>query len=191
MNGLVDTKRGTQLMSLICALSLFAGYAYAATTETGTTSIDATVNVFVDIIPSSGLAAGIDFGNVDPNTIGNAAYNNTDCNSGTCYNISVDSASNVDVDFYHDLQGTLGAGLYVNESASVTNETTSFSTNTTVTTSYTIIGNSTLNCTAISGGDSCWVAYFLDVDSGTAGGAKSNTYEYCGVEDGEGSGSCT
>lgn len=192
MKGLFRGDRGAALfLSLVCAISLFAGYGYAATSETGTTSIEANVNVFVDIVPSSGLASGINFGNVDPNTIGNPAENNTDCGGGTCYNISVDAASNVDVDFFHDLQGSLGAGLDVNETASTTAADSGFSTNTTITTSYTIVGNTTDNCTVISGGSTCWVKYYLDVAAGTTGGAKSNTYEYCGVQTGEGSGACT
>jgi len=170
---------------------LFTTSVYAPTSETGNTTLNASVVVFVDIIPSTQLDTGIFFGAVDSNTIGNPAQNNTNCAAGTCYNISVDSGSNVNIDFYHDLTAVLAATMYVNESASTTSNTAGFTTNTTVATSYSIIGNTTVNCTAITASNNCWIKYYLDVASGTSGGAKTTTYEYCGVETGQGSGDCT
>lgn len=177
--------------SILLSMLFLVTVGYAPISETGNTTLNASVNVFVDIIPSTQMDEGIFFGDVDPGTVGNPAQNNTNCDSGTCYNITVDSGSNVDLDFYHDLTSVLYATMYVNESASITDHQTGFSTNTTVSTSYSIIGNTTLNCTDISASGSCWIMYYLDIDAGTAGGAKSTTYEYCGVQNGQGSGTCT
>jgi len=180
------------IISIISMLFLVT-VGYAPTSETGSTTLNASVIVFVDIAPSTQLVEGIFFGEVDMATVGNPAQNNTNCDGGTCYNITNDPGSNVDIDLYHDLTASLGTGIYVNESASITAADSGFSTNTTVDVdpTYTIIGNTTVNCTSIAGSDNCWIMYYLDVASGASGGTKSTTYEYCGVEEGQGSGTCT
>jgi len=171
------------LASLLALMFLASGI-YAATYEVGTTTLNASVNVFVEIVPSTQLDEGIFFGSVDKDTIGNPAQNNSNCDSGTCYNVTVDSASNVNIDFYNDVTATLAATMYINETSSTTDSQTGFSTNTTVDTSYSIMGNTSVNCTDVVANGNCWSKYYLDVASGTSGGIKSTTYQYCGVETG-------
>ena len=179
------------LISGIFSLLLLSGVALAPTEETVQTELNATVNVYIDIVPSTALYPyGIQFGNVDPGTTGNPAMNNSNSpTGGTGYNISVDPTTNVNVDFGNALSSAI-SGFTVYESSSVTNETYGFSTNTTITTSYTVVGNSTLNCTNVAPSSGCWMKYFLDVAGGTSAGVKSTTYKICGVQNGAGYGAC-
>lgn len=178
------------IMITVLSIAMTATTVIAPTFETGNTTLNASVNVFVDIIPSTQLNTGIFFDAVDPNTLGNPAQNNTNCASGTCYNVTVDSGSNVNIDFYNALSANI-TGLTVNESSSITSSSTVFSTNTTIIDSYSIIGNTTVNCTNVTGSGNCWSKYYLDVAASTTGGTKSTTYKYCGVQNGQASTSCT
>jgi len=177
--------------SAIFSLILLSSIAFAPTEETIQTTLNATVNVYIDIVPSYAIYPyGIQFGNVDPGTSDNPALNNTGGpGGGTKYNVSVDPTTNVNVDFGNALSATI-SGLTVKEESSVTNATHGFSTKTTVTTSYTVLGNSTLNCTNVAPGSGCWIKYYLDVSAGTAPGVKQTTYKICGVQTGAGYGAC-
>jgi len=179
-------------LASLLTLMLLASIAIAPTSETGSTTLNASVNVYVDISSSTQLDEGIFFGDVDPGSIGNPAQNNSNCDGGTCYNLTVDAASNVNLDFYNNLTASLGSGLYVNESSSTTAADSGFSSNTTVDeTAWSIMGNATINCTDVASAENCWTMYYLDVDSGTTGGVKSTTYTYCAVEKDQGSEDCT
>jgi hypothetical protein len=65
-----------------------------AATSTQATTSNVTVNVYVSIVLSPNLAAGVQFGNVDPGTNDNPA---TNCDNNLC-NITVSSDTNVNVD---------------------------------------------------------------------------------------------
>jgi len=150
--------------------------------------------VFIDIFPSSDLDDGIQFGNVDPGTNDNIATRNSACNSGTCYNITIDSATTVNVDLYHKTIGNLGtiAIENVTHQANITannGDNLIASGSISLTTSYIIIGTNI--CQNLGDSDNCWIKYWLDVPSAQSSGDLETTYYYCGVENGQGSGECS
>jgi len=172
------------LATLFLSSIVFLKLATAPTEETVSTELNATVNVYIDIVPTNALYPyGIRFGDVDPGTSNNPAENNSDSpTGGTQYNISVDPTSNVNVKFGNSLSATI-SGLTVKEQSSITNETHGFTTSyQTVDTTYDIVGNTTVNCTNIAPSNMCWMKYFLDVASATAAGLKTTTYKICGVQ---------
>ena len=145
-----------------------------------------TTSSWIEIIPSQAWLDGLMFDDVSASSTENPARNDTTGpGGGTEYNFTVGSATTVNVDFYHKLNETF-SNMWVNESASVTNATHGFSTNTEVNETWTIVGDSTTNCTNLGVGDNCWVRYYLDVDE-VATGTYEKNYEICGVYAG---GSC-
>jgi len=150
--------------------------------------------VFIDIIPSSNLEDGIQFSNVDPGTNDNAATRNSACNSGTCYNISIDPATTVNVDLYHKASGNLGT-INIQNVTHQSNITDNNGNNLiasgsiSLTTSYAIIGTDV--CQNLADNENCWIRYWFDVPSGQSPGDIETTYYYCAVENGAGSGDCT
>jgi len=180
-------KKKLLILSIASLLALAMSFSsvIAPTSETGTTSMNITVNVFIDITPSTGLTQGIIFDTSDPNTIV-AARNNTNCaSSGTCYNVTIDSATNSNIDLFDKINATFTA-ITVNVSASVTSSSASFAANQTLTNGYV----SPTGCTNIAAAANCWLRYFADIGA-AASGTQTRTYSYCGVQTGAGSGACT
>lgn len=134
--------------------------------------------IIIAITPSTALTQGILFNILSSNTIGNPAINN----SIGYYNITIDPSSTVSVDIYTNLSSVFDSGIYVNESSSTTSETSTFSTNTTITGSWTILGNSTYNCTALNDNANCWIRFFMDVALGVSSGNKNRTFSYCAIQ---------
>ena len=136
----------------------------------------------VEITLSQTLSNGIIFGYVVPDTIGNPARNNTSGPTGeTEYNVTVGAGSTNNIDFYVKLNETFESGIYVNESSSTSSATAGFSTNTTVDASWSILGNTTSNCTNIVVNGNCWMRLYFDVVSGVSSGYKQRNYTICGV----------
>ena len=135
----------------------------------------------IELTLSQALTKGIMFGDITPNTIGNPARNNTSGpSSGTEYNITVGTSSTNNIDFYVKLNQTFEAGIYINETSSTTSTSSGFSTNTTIIDSWSILGNSTHNCTNVVIGNNCWMRLYFDVGS-VPSGYKQRNYTICGV----------
>jgi hypothetical protein len=135
----------------------------------------------IEITLSQALIKGIMFGDITPNTIGNPARNNTSGpSSETEYNITVGTSSTNNIDFYVKLNQTFETGIYINETSSTTSSSSGFSTNTTIDDSWSILGNSTHNCTNIVKGNNCWMRLYFDVGS-VPSGYKQRNYTICGV----------
>ena len=188
-------------MTLNSTSGLSVGYRWYADDNVGNTndteifSLTTTLTTFVDIIPSQILVNGITFG-ADPGTNDNAANNNTACSTGTCYNISIDPATTVNIDIYNTATGDLtsgGSSIGIQNMTHQGNQTSSTGDNlvaagsTSVTLSYALI----VDCSNIPDSNTCYMRYWLDVPTGQNPGSYSSTYKYCAVETGEGSGDCT
>jgi hypothetical protein len=158
--------------------------------NTATNSTTFTVSRFMEIILSQALVEGISFGLVHPGTIGNPALNNSGLNGGTLYNLTVGYSSNVNVTFYHRINETTPEGIYLNESSSKTNENEGFSSNTTLSANWKIMGDSSINCTSIAPGGSCWVKYFIDISKGVSSQYFERKYYFCAVYEGGDSSLC-
>ncbi len=152
--------------------------------ELASNSTTFNVNKFVEIIISPALSQGVSFGLVHPGSIGNPALNNSDLpNGGTSYNFTVGYSSNTNVSFYSKINETK-TNFYLNESCSKTSNYENFSSNTTLTTDWKIIGDSSINCSSIGIGESCWIKYFLDVSNHTPSQYFEVTYYYCAIYEG-------
>jgi hypothetical protein len=136
--------------------------------------------IFVEIIPSQALTNGILFGTMYPNQV-KGALNNSGPTGDTQYNITVGPSSTTNIDFYHKISATLCTSCTVNSSASKTSGSASFSTNTTITTTWSIMGNSTLNCTNLAIGNNCWLRYYLQTPPSLTSANYQVTYYFCGV----------
>jgi len=146
--------------------------------------VNTTISVenFVEILLSQTLLEGIIFGEITPNTIGNPARNNTSGQNGdTTYNVTVGTSSTQNLDFYVKLNESFESGIYINESSSTTSANSGFSTNTTVDTSWAILGNLTSNCTNIAVNGNCWMRLYFDVDFDVPSGYKNRNYTICGI----------
>jgi len=159
---------------------------------TGNVIMNATVSHQIAITPSAAMSRGILFGSVTGGTDNNMAENDTTGQGNTTeYNITADSANTDTTDFYHyapdmDKQGSSPTLLIGN----VTHEanTTEFGNNVNMTlttdgmikmtTSWAQMGKG--NCTTVSAGGNCYIAYWLDVPSGLASGTYNTSYYYCG-----------
>ena len=198
MNLKIKTSRGivkineTFLLGMLVLAGLLGlgGIAKAisgSNQATGSTPINVTVQQWISVTPSSAITWGIRFGTINASSTGNEALNDTTGpGGGTDYNFTVDSASTSNVDFYHKLNETF-SNMWVNESASVTNATHGFSTNTEVDATYSIIGDASTNCSNIAANNNCWIKYYMDVGT-VSSGTYERTYEYCAVYHG---GSCS
>lgn len=174
-------------------------WANTTTAQVNTTDVfqyETSAATFVDIIPSQALIDGIIFNGADPGSDDNAANNNTACSSGTCYNISIDPATTVNIDLYHTTTGDLtndGSTMGIQNVTHQGNQTSSTGSNmvaaesTAVTLSYALI----VDCSNVPDSNACHVRYWLDVPTGQSPGSYSSTYKYCAVETGSGSGECT
>lgn len=142
------------------------------------------VSKYVEIIISQTLQQGISFDLIHPGTVGNPALNNSGlANGGTQYNITVGSSSNTNITFYHKINETM-IGIYLNESSSRTSENDGFSSNITLATEWKIMGNSSVNCSNVGIGESCWIRYFIDVSGGIPSQYFEKTYYFCAVYEG-------
>jgi hypothetical protein len=163
------------------------------------------VSVWVSITPSQAILGGVMFGAVDPNTNDNPALNDTTGDGGgTDYNITIDTSSNVNVDLYHRATGNLvysGNSIGINNVSHAANTTSNTGNNLddyteagdldsiAMSTSYAIIGGSGV-CSNLQSSNNCWMTYWLDVPSGQVPGDYDTDYEYCGVQNGQGSAQC-
>jgi hypothetical protein len=95
--------------------------------------------------------------------------------------VTVGSSSTDNIDFYVKLNETFELGIYVNETSSTTSNSSGFSTNTTVDATWSILGNSTSNCTNIAVGNNCWMRLYFDVGTNVPSGYKQRDYRICGV----------
>jgi hypothetical protein len=138
------------------------------------------VNI-VEITLSQAFLKGIIFGTATPNTMNNPAINNTSGSSGeTEYNVTVGSSSTNNIDFYVKLNQTFEAGIIINETSSTNSGSSGFSTNTTISDSWSLLGNTTSNCTSITNGNNCWIRFYFNV-SNVPSGYKERTFKICGV----------
>jgi hypothetical protein len=133
----------------------------------------------VEITLSQALLNGIMFDTVTSNTIGNPARNNSN-GGATKYNVTVGSSSTQNLDLYVKLNETFESGIYINESSSTTSASSGFTTNTTVDSTWSILGNSTSNCTNIAIGNNCWMRLYFDVGN-VPSGYKQRNFTICGV----------
>jgi len=154
--------------------------------QTGTTPLNATISEWLDIVPSKQLSThGVKFGSVDPGTNNTQANNNTGGPGGTTgYNLTLDPASNINMNVTHRLQSSLPAGVQVQERVNLTENVNGYSTNTTLTTSFTAAGNSSkrFKCQGITLSGSCDVRFDIDVANATTAGSVDATYEFCGKD---------
>jgi len=141
--------------------------------------VQITTQNIVEIFLSQALIDGIMFDTVFSNTFGNPARNNS--HPETRYNVTVGPSSTQNLDFYVKLNETFETGIYVNETSSITSDLSDFSINTTVADSWTILGNSTSNCTGITIGNNCWMRLYFDVGQEVPPGYKQKNYTICGV----------
>ncbi|MCS7106022.1 MAG: hypothetical protein NZ942_01770 [Candidatus Aenigmarchaeota archaeon] len=146
-----------------------------------TNSTTFSVNKYLELIISQALVEGISFGLVVPMTSGKPALNNS--NGGTQYYLTLGTSSNVKVDFYHRINET-HPKIHLNESSSRISEVDGFSSLTTLTSTWKIMGNSSVNCSAISPGSSCWVKYFIDVEENVISQYFERRYCFCAVFEG-------
>ncbi|MEM5834283.1 MAG: hypothetical protein QXQ69_00330 [Candidatus Aenigmatarchaeota archaeon] len=155
-----------------------------------TNSTTFNVSKYIELTISQALIEGISFGLVNPGTVGKPALNNSGLpNGGTQYNLTLGTSSNINADFYHRINET-HSSIYINESSSRTSELEGFSSNTTLSSEWKIMGNSSVNCSAIFPGNSCWVRYFIDVEQGTSSQYFERRYCFCAVYEGGGSSIC-
>ena len=138
----------------------------------------------IEVIISDELKKGIMFGTVYPNQIKGALGNNASINQGTLYYIGIGSASTVNIDLYHKISASICNGCELNYSVSRTSENSGFSENITLSTSWTIIGNSFVNCTNLVPADTCWIRYYLKVPSSLFSGNYQVNYYICAVPSG-------
>lgn len=154
--------------------------------------------IWIEIAPSNALEAGVDFGEMSPGSQDvDAGDNNPGGNTG--YNITIDPATNVDVDLYHFTDGgglTSGddfmSAEHVVHQANVTDPDGS---NLVVdgaiefnVTDYSLIGDGV--CSDLVAGDDCWLRYWLNVPEAQPTGDYNTTYHYCATESGSGSDVC-
>lgn len=199
------------LSMLIVIVISFFGYTRItgfATYQYGSTTMNATVGAWVSITPSATITAGIQFGGINPGTNNNMAISDTTGSPATnCtgYNITVDTSSNVKVDMFNDASDDLTYSGNIIKIENVTLEANQtqcgINVNMTATTDGTIPLNTTYlimgdistaggPCKAVEAGSRCYIAYWLDVPSSQVTGTYTTTYEYCGVQENTGFGSC-
>lgn len=208
MKGLSKIFIGSVLLLL---LVLPLSTVLAATEYKANTSMNVTVNFYISITPSSNLTKGIEFGGLDPGTSDNICtycYSNPNstANSTSLY-LTVDSTTNSNVDFFHKSYSDLSTGGAEEDISigNVTNEANQtqggVNINSTATsdgsvelsTSFTEIGGSASSpCDSVGhdGNGNCYFSFWLDIPSGHDAGDFDTDYCFCGVQNGEGSGSC-
>jgi len=171
------------LLSLFI-VALLVNPVMAPSTSVQTTTSNVTVNVYVSIVLSPNLAAGVQFGNLDPGTYDNPAIN---CGNNLC-NITVSSDSNVNVDIVMKANAPLtrqGGTDIIPNSGYTWNASTSptipglpgYALQTTY--DYTNKVGSNLE----PGTTQIWKAW-LDIPGGQKAGTYNNTLYFCGQETG-------
>jgi hypothetical protein len=204
MDVIFKTKRGSTRVSLsllvACVVAtslLLITIVMAAEYSSSGVVMNATIGYTIAITPSSALSRGILFGSINGGTNNNMAQNDTTGTGNvTQYNVTADSANSDTTDFWHyanhmNKQGsspTLNIGNVTHESnttmpnggsnVNMTNIDRHNYGNILMTTSWARIGSG--NCSAVSNGGNCYIAYWLDVPSGLASGTYNTTYYYCG-----------
>ncbi len=165
--------------------------------SSGNVVMNATVSHVISITPSAAISRGILFGSVTSGTDDNMAENDTTgcggITAGNCteYNLTAGSENTDTTDFYHyapdmNKQGSSPILLIGNVTHEANTTEGGINVNMTLitdglglmTTSWAQIGKG--NCTTVSAGGDCYIAYWLDVPSGLASGTYNTSYYYCG-----------
>lgn len=108
-------------LALTAVMLVLPAVVTPASTQTVTTTSNATINVYVAISRSANLSDGILFGNVEVNTNDNNASHNNDSNGGnTSMWILVSQDSNVNVDLCLNYNESLTSGSYTIPDANYT-----------------------------------------------------------------------
>jgi len=181
---------------------------YAANYATGTTELNASVAASIaGITPSNAITTGILFSSLQPGSTNNNASANSNCgNLGTCYNFTIDPASNTDADIAHAANDDLLKDGTGPEEILIGNVSTAG--NTTNGTGLNLFPNfgvalqktnyATLSgCTgsfAVNTSEACHIRYWLNVTAGQTPGSYNTTYCFCGLQTGQAAsicGSCT
>jgi len=206
---------------LVLLLIPIIDFVYGATSYNSNVIMNATVTFAISVTPSTALGGGIEFGSLSTNTNNNLALNDTTGDyalnvtlnmNSTDYNLTVDSTSTFNVDFFNKAKyGYLNNSenetiliqnvtLEANQSydGNNVNYTKGYEPNTIrLTASWAGIGsNSTTdklpcNNTVNTGSGYCAMIYFLDVPANQPSGNYNTTYCFCAVEVGAGSGACS
>lgn len=166
---------------------IIVGQTRSDTTYVATISMNATINAWISITPSEALSQGIQFGTITPGSLENNATNNTNgLYGGSAYNITIDSLTNTNVDFYNRANDLI-SGSNILQIGNVTHNANSTSNNGTVidpvdsialTTSMAKLGV-TGACDNLSPGSNCWIAFWLDAPQNIIGGNYATTYYFC------------
>jgi len=159
--------------------------------------MNATIGYTIAITPSTALSRGVLFGSVNGGSNNNMAENDTSgAGNVTEYYITADAANSDTTEFYHyapdmNREGSSPTLLIANVTYETNSTTPDGTSNVNMTniaihnyggwsmsTSWGTIGGT--NCSVISGGSSCYVAYWFDLPTGISSGTYNTTYYYCG-----------
>jgi len=187
---------------ILLALGAITQSGYSAEYQTGSTTMNVTVRGYVSISASNCLTTGITFSTQDPNTNdNNASCNTAGPNSGTAYNLTVDSSSTVSINFTHASNRTnLTDGtniLIIGNVTTHSNSTANNGTNLLNAATSTSLSNSWQGmetCGTVGNAGNCWSAYFLDIPANQPPGTYLTGYCWCGRQtttDINNCGSCT
>jgi len=195
--GSIRVSESVLVTVVVTASFLLIALAKAAEYSSGSVVMNATIGYTIAITPSSALSRGVLFGSVTGNTNNNMAQNDTTGSGNvTQYNLTADSANTDTTEFWHyatDMDNEGGSleikiGNVTHEANKTTPDPSSNvnMTNTVehkfgqiaMTTSWATIGNG--NCSAVTAGGNCYIAYWLDIPLGTTSATYNATYYYCG-----------
>lgn len=161
-------------------MSSMSSFTTAANTTEQNTSSDANVSYFVAIGMSTQLAAGIHFGNVEPNSTGNPADQNFDSGS-TLYYVSVSPDGNTGVnisikdnaDLTSSLDTIQNTGYYYDADLDAAVPSLP---GTAITTGY------VQSISDVENGTNAYFRFYLDVPPTTAAGNYNNTVFFQAVK---------
>lgn len=192
--GSIRVSESLLITGAVATSLLLIAIVMAAEYSSSSVVMNATVGQTIAITPSSAISRGILFGSVSGGVSNNMAENDTTGTGNvTEYSIQADSGNSDSTEFYHyapnmDKQGsspTLLIGNVTHESNTTTPDASSNVNMTNkadgaiaMTTSWATIGNG--NCSTVSAGGNCYIAYWLDIPSGLTSGTYNTTYYYCG-----------
>jgi hypothetical protein len=183
------------IISLIVTCLILTTIIKADDASTSSVVMNATVSNVLAVNISSALQRGILFGSLTSGVNNNMAQNDsTGTENVTQYWIGNDPSSTGAINLYHNASDMTRGGVTTDiiKMGNVTHEsnktTPDGSSNVNMTNkadgailmanTYSSIGNG--NCTSVSAGTVCYVAYWLDVPTGIPGGTYNTTYNYCG-----------
>lgn len=154
--------------------------------------MNATVGQVISITLSPALQTGVQFGEVSTGTNNNMALNDT-TGGGNCtaYYITNDASSTSAVNMWHKASGhltydsnTILIGNVTHEANQTyngvnVNMTLTHDGNYQLTLSYSKIGGTPAPCDNVPAGNSCYIAFWLDVPSEIPSGVYETYYWYC------------